>query len=126
MEQKSNSINIDLNDTHWERQNGHVSEFKVDSRWVLRENGTEEMLGHLRIVSHPDLKPGYMRSFFTYIISIENKSRIQQLQAIEDYQMTLVELEAYSVDKEYVTEKLEYDAPFKELETSYGVKVFGK
>lgn len=116
--------NIDLNDTYWDRVRGYVSEFRIDARWLLRQNKTEKPLGSLRIVSHPDLQPGYLRAFFTYVTSIRKKTNDEKLQSIEDYQMEVTELEVYSVDDDLKTDQELYEAPFKVLEERYGVKIF--
>ena len=63
-------MEIDLNNTFWDRLRGYVTELRVDARWVLKENETERPLGSLRIVSHPDLQPGYLRAIFTYVTEI--------------------------------------------------------
>jgi len=67
--------NIDLNNTYWDRIRGYVSELRVDARWILRQNETDKPLGSLRIVSHPDLRPGYLRSIFTQVTSIKPKTK---------------------------------------------------
>ena len=76
-------MDIDLNKTYWDRLKGFVSEHRVDARWVLRENDTERPLGSLRIVSHPDLSPGFLRAHFTFMTSIREKSKEEKLQTIE-------------------------------------------
>jgi len=116
--------NFDLNNTYWERIRGYVTELRVDSRWILRENDTEKPLGSLRIVSHPDLKPGYLRAFFSFVTSIRKKSKNEKIKTIEDYQMDITELEVYSVDDDIKTDSLIDEAPFKDLEESFGVKIF--
>ena len=117
-------MNIDLNNTSWDRLRGFVSEHRVDARWVLRENETERPLGSLRIVSHPDLPPGHLRAMFNYMISIREKTKHEKLQSLEDYQMELDELEVYSVDDEIKTDAQKFEAPYKELESMFDVKVF--
>jgi hypothetical protein len=117
---------IDLNNTYWDRLKGYITELRVDARWVLRQNKTNKPLGSLRIAAHPDLPPGYLRAIFTYVISIKIKTKEEKLQAIEDYQMELVELEVYSINEDLETETKEYKAPFKELEETFGIKIFEK
>lgn len=56
-------MEIDLNNTHWDRLRGFVSELRVDARWLLRENDSDKPLGSLRIASHPDLKRGIFVQF---------------------------------------------------------------
>lgn len=115
---------IDLNNTYWDRIRGYVSELRVDARWILRENGTDKPFGSLRIASHPDLHPGYLRAIFTYVKSIRKKSKIERLQTIEDYQMEDTELEVYSINDDISTETQTYEAPFKELQELFGIKIF--
>ena len=119
-------MEIDLNNTYWDRLKGFVSEHRVDARWVLRENDTDKPLGSLRIVSHPDLPPGYLRAMFIYMVSIREKSKQEKLQALEDYQMEAEELEVYSVEDEIKTDTQKFEAPYKELEEMFDVKVFEK
>lgn len=116
--------NIDLNNTYWERIRGFVSELRIDARWKLRQEETDKPLGSLRIVSHPDLHPGYLRAIFTYVTSISKKTNEEKLQTSEDYQMELSELEVYSIDEDVKTENKIYEAPFKELEGLFGIKIF--
>jgi len=35
-------MEIDLNNTYWERLRGFVTELRVDARWILKENETEK------------------------------------------------------------------------------------
>lgn len=120
---------IDLNNTYWENIVGYVSEILdnpkgVDRRWMLKENNTHKPLGSLRIVSHPDCPPGQLRAFFTFVTSIRKKSTEEKLQTTEDYHVDIMELEIYSIDNEVKTDSLKYEAPFKELENLFGVKIF--
>lgn len=115
---------FDLNDTYWDKLKGFVTELRIDERWILRQNNTEKSLGSLRIVSHPDLKAGYLRAFFTYVTSIREKSKEEKLKAIEDYQIEITEMEVYSISDEIKTETEIFEKPFKELEMLFGIKVF--
>lgn len=117
-------MEIDFNNTYWDRVKGFVSELRVDARWKLRENETNKPLGSLRIVSHPDCPPGYLRAFFTYVTSIRPKTKQEKIKTIEDYQIDAAELEVYSIDDDIQTELLKYEAPFKELEKMFDVKIF--
>jgi len=117
-------VEIDLNNSYWDRLRGFVTEHRVDARWVLRENETERPLGSLRIVSHPDLPPGFLRALFSYITSIREKNIQEKLKSTEDFQMELDELEVYSVDDDIKTESHKFEAPYKELEEMFSVKVF--
>jgi hypothetical protein len=117
-------MDIDLNNTFWDKLKGFVSEHRVDTRWILRENETERPLGSLRIVSHPDLPPGFLRAVFTYMTNIRKKTKEEKLQTVEDYQMKMEELEVYSIHDDIQTETQKFEAPYKELEEMFGVKVF--
>lgn len=115
---------VDLNNTYWDRLRGYVTELRVDARWILREIDTEKPYGSLRIVSHPDLKPGYLRAIFTYVLTIRTKTKEEKLKTIEDYQMDITELEVYSINDDINTESKTYEAPYKELENLFGIKIF--
>ncbi|MFW6242710.1 MAG: hypothetical protein ACOC2W_00970 [bacterium] len=115
---------VDIDNTYWDRIRGFLTEHRVDARWVLRLNNDNKPYGSLRIVSHPDLKPGYLRAIFMYVTSINEKSIEEKMKTVEDYQMDIGELEVYSVDDDIKTEKKIYEAPFKELEEVFGVKIF--
>lgn len=117
-------MNVNLENTYWERLTGFPTELRVDARWLLRIEGSDRTFGSLRIVSHPDLPPGQLRAFFTYVKDIKGKSDGEIMQTIEDYQMDVKELEVYSVDEHFETESDKYEAPFKELEELFGVKIF--
>ena len=115
---------INLNDTYWDKLNGYISELRIDARWILRGLKDDKPYGSLRIASFPDLKPGYLRAIFTYVTKITSKTKEEKLKAIEDYQMEMIELEVYSINEELKTETKEYEAPFKELDEMFGVKIF--
>lgn len=116
--------NIDLNNTYWDRVNGFPTKLRIDARWILRNNSDDKPYGSLRIVSHPDLKPGYLRAIFIYVVKLRKKSREEQLMSIEDYQIERNELEVYSISDDITTDTQTYEAPFKELEEIFGVKIF--
>lgn len=117
-------MEVNLDNTYWDRLRGYVTELRVDARWILRKEEDDKPYGSLRIVSHPDLKPGYLRAIFTYVTTIRAKTREEKLQTIEDYQMEITELEVYSINEDIKTENKTYEAPYKELEELFGVKVF--
>ena len=117
---------VDLNNTYWDRLRGYVTELRVDSRWVLKNSDTDKSYGSLRIASHPDLRPGYLRAIFTYVTTIRRKTNNEKLKTIEDYQMEIAELEVYSVTDDIQTETKTYEAPFKELQDMFGVDIFEK
>ena len=115
---------VSFDNTYWDRLRGYITELRVDARWVLREINTQKPLGSLRIASHPDLRPGYLRAIFTYVTSMRQKSKQEVLRTVEDYQMDITELEVYSIDDDINTEVKTYEAPFKELEKLFDVKIF--
>jgi hypothetical protein len=115
---------IDLNNTYWDRLRGYVTELRVDARWILRGNDDKKPYGSLRIVSHPDLAPGYLRAVFTYVISIKKKTNLEKLRTVEDYHIEATDLEVYSLNEDIKTETKQYEAPYRELEGMLGVKVF--
>jgi hypothetical protein len=119
-------MNVNLDNTYWDRLRGFVTELRVDARWVLRDEESDKPYGSLRIVSHPDLPPGQLRAIFNYVVTIDEKSKAQKMQATEDYQMELTELEVYSVDEKIETQNETIEAPYKELEGIFSVKVFEK
>ena len=118
-------MDFDLNNMYWDRLHGYVTELRVDSRWVLRGNDDDKSYGSLRIASHPDLPPGQLRAYFTYVTSIIPKTKEEKLKTIEDYQMELIELEVYSISDDIKSETKIYEAPFPELQELFDVKIFG-
>lgn len=119
-------MDIDFDNTYWDRLRGYVTELRVDARWVLRDSETDKPLGSLRIVSHPDCPPGQLRSFFTYVTDIRSKTKEEQLQTVEDYQIEIGELEVYSINDDIKTDIIKHEAPFKELEKLFNVDIFEK
>lgn len=116
---------ISLNGCYWERIYGYVTELRVDSRWILRKDGNDEKsYGSLRIVSHPDLKPGHLRAIFTYITSSREKSFFEKLKTTEDYLINIDELEAYSIDDEIKTNTEIIEDTNRNLSNLFGVKIF--
>jgi hypothetical protein len=115
---------IDLNNAYWDRLKGYFTELRVDARWILRDNDTKKPIGSLRIVSHPDLPPGQLRAFFTYVTEITPKTKSEKIQTIEDFQMDIAELEVYSISENIETGLNKIEKPFKELEELFGVKIF--
>ena len=109
---------------YWDRIIGYVSENKVDARWILKSNMDNRAHGSLRIVSHPDLKPGYLRAVASFVTSRKPKTNQEKLQAIDDYKIELNELEVYSVDEHIKTTITNHEAPLRELENLFGIKVF--
>lgn len=117
-------MEINLDNTYWEKITGYPTEHRVDKRWLLRKENDNRTYGSLRIVSHPDIPPGYLRAHFIYVTSIKPKNDNEIVQTIEDYQMDKKELEVYSVDENIETENETYEAPFKELEELFNIKIF--
>jgi hypothetical protein len=111
---------------YWERVFGFKSEHRVDARWILRDPNDDKSHGSLRMVSHPDLKPGYLRAYCSFVTARRPKTAEEIAQSIEDYQMEEIELEIYSVDDDIKTNTIEYEAPLRELEDKFGIKVFGQ
>ena len=115
---------LDLNDASWERLKGYVTELRVDSRWILKGKSDNKPYGSLRIASHPDLDPGYLRAIFTYVTTIKSKTNEDIIKTIEDYQIEINELELYSLEDDVETETKTIEAPYKELESIFDVKIF--
>lgn len=116
-------LEFNINNSYWDRVRGFVSELRVDARWILRGDDGKPY-GSLRIVSHPDLKPGYLRAYFTYVTSINPKTKKEKLQTVEDYEIELSELEVYSIDDTINTENKIYEAPMQELQKLFNIKIF--
>lgn len=119
-------MEIDLNDTYWERLSGYVTESRVDGRWILKSNINNKPYGSLRIVSHPDLKPGYLRAFYTFVKSVRPKSKTEKLKTIEDYCMDNIDIEVYSVDEKVESETVIFEKTHRELNEMFGVNIFEK
>lgn len=115
---------FNLDNTYWERYRGFVSDLRIDARWVLRKQGDDKSYGSLRIVSHPDLRPGYLRAVFMYITSKKSKTAAQKIQTLEDYQVEPEELEAFSIDDNINTETKRIEDTSKVLCELFGVKLF--
>jgi len=118
--------NIDLENTYWSRVTGYVTELKIDARWILHSNIDDKPCGSLRIASFPDVRPGFLRAYFMYMVSTRKKSDSEQIQATIDYEVSLDELEVYSIDEDIKTDVLIHDAPVKELQDMFGVNIFKK
>lgn len=113
-----------LENTYWERVRGYVTELRVDSRWILKKEGDDRSYGSLRIVSHPDLRPGYLRAIFTYVVSSREKTYSEKIKTTEDYLIELNELEAYSIDEEIHTKTDIIEDTNKNLSNLFNVKIF--
>lgn len=111
---------------YWEKVFGYVSENQVDARWILRYPNDSRAHGSLRIVSHPDLKPGYLRAYSTFVTSRRPKTREEIEKAVEEYKMQETELEIYSIDEHIETLERVLEDRYQELEKIFNVKVFGR
>lgn len=69
----------------WKRRHGYVSEFDVDARWVLYYPNDDRPHGSLRIVSHPDLPPGHLKSFVSIVTKRWNKTDEEINKSLETY-----------------------------------------
>jgi len=108
----------------WVRKVGYVSEFEIDARWVLYEDGNPRPQGSLRIVSFPDLPPGHLKSFCSIVIKRTPKTEQEIMDTVTKNDMTVEELELYSIDEHIETWDVTDTAPLYKLEKTYGVKVF--
>lgn len=117
-------MNINLSNTYWERIVGYPTELRVDARWMLKNVEDDKPYGSLRIVSHPDLPPGQLRAILIFIKSSREKSDDEIMQTVEDYLIDIKELEVFSIDQAIETDKIVHEAPFKELEEIFKVKIF--
>lgn len=116
-----------MNDNfYWDRITGFASEFKIDARWLLRQEGNDAVQGSLRIVSHPDLRPGYFRAYISLVENIEQRKANEILKLIEDNKMSEIELEVYSAKDKFNVNNQTIEDTLKNIETMFGVKVFGK
>lgn len=108
----------------WEEVIGFLSENQIDKRWTLRSNLDENAHGSLRIVSHPDLKPGHLRAIVSLVKSRKPKTEKEIEKLMEDFQMTKIELEAYSIDDDIETIDTRYVDTYQELEKMFGIEIF--
>jgi len=113
-----------IKEFYWERIRGFISENDIDARWILRKYTDNKAHGSLRIVSHPDLKPGYLRAFWTVVTKRSPKTQQEILETIEKYKMDIKELELYSVDENIETTSRIIEEPLKKIEELFGVKIF--
>ncbi len=108
----------------WQRKIGFVSEFKIDARWVLYEDGNPRPQGSLRIVSFPNLPPGHLMCFCSIITKRTPKTEDEIVNTIVKHDLSQEELEIYSIDEHLETWDVTESAPSYKLEKTYGVKVF--
>lgn len=69
----------------WVRKHGYVSECDIDARWILYHPNDERPQGSLRIVSHPDLPPGHLKSFVSLVTKRWPKTKNEISQTLQNY-----------------------------------------
>jgi hypothetical protein len=69
----------------WERKIGYVTECDIDARWVLYYPNDPRPQGSLRIVSHPDLPPGHLRSYVSIVTKRWPKTREDFARTFQQY-----------------------------------------
>ena len=109
---------------YWERMRGFFTEHNIDARWLLKNKNDEKTYGSLRVVSHPDLKPGYLRVFYTIVDEVHERTRKEIQKLIDDCKMKESELEVYSAKDKLVTTTDKFEAPKREIEEMFKVKIF--
>ena len=118
----------EIKEKYWERRPYVASEFKIDARWIFREvddpNDPPKAWGSLRIVSHPDLRPGYLKAYSSFVTSRRPKTEEEIEQTKDAYKMEDIELEVYSVDEHITTQDFELIDTKRNLEERFGVTIF--
>lgn len=69
----------------WVRMHGYITECDIDARWVLYYPNDPKPQGSLRIVSHPDLPPGHLRSFVSIVTKRWPKTSAELAKTLENY-----------------------------------------
>jgi hypothetical protein len=69
----------------WVRKHGYVSEFDIDARWILYHANDERPQGSLRVVSHPDLPPGHLKSFVSFVTKRWPKTKDEVSKTLQNY-----------------------------------------
>jgi hypothetical protein len=119
-----------MSDKHWERLHGFISEHPIDARYILRDPDNDKAWGSLRVIGYDPsmgiLPPGYLKAYASFVTHRRPKSHEEIEQSLNDYQMESIELEVYSVDEHVTTEDMTHQAPKREIEEIYGIKIFGK
>lgn len=112
----------------WIRKYGYVSEFDIDARWVLYYPNDNRPYGSLRIVSHPDLPPGHLKSFVSIVTKRWNKTEEEINKSLERYGLmddtNLYYHNGVFYKKKILTEnektiKVTYDDPITEKEKNH-------
>lgn len=113
---------------YWERLIGYASEHPIDSRYILRDPNDDKAWGSLRVIGYDPkmgvLPPGYLRAYASFVTSRRPKTEQEILNSINEYQMESIELEVYSVDEHVVTDEMVHEAPKREIEEIFGIKIF--
>jgi len=113
-----------VNEFYWERVRGYLTENRVDARWVLKKHNDNKAHGSLRIVSHPDLKSGYLRAFWTLVTKRTPKTQEEIEATVDELQMDIKELELYSVNENIETTSRIIEEPLKKLQELFSVNIF--
>ena len=85
MEEIEDDDNATIVQGTWVRKHGYVSECDIDARWILYYPNDDRPHGSLRIVSHPDLPPGHLRSFVSIVTKRWPKSPEELGKTLEQY-----------------------------------------
>lgn len=111
---------------YWQRIHGYLSENDIDARWILKSRDLEDQkaYGSLRIVSHPDLKPGYLRAYSEFVVSRSPKTKQELEKTVKDYKIDVLDLDYYSIDENIKTTTITHEDRKQVLEEHFGVKVF--
>lgn len=119
-----------MSDRKWERIHGFISEHPIDARYILRDPDNDKAWGSLRVIGYDPkmgiLSPGYVRAFASFVTSRRPKTQEEINQSLEDYQMESIELEVYSVDEHVETKDITYEAPKREIEEMFKIKILRK
>jgi hypothetical protein len=70
---------------NWTRKIGYITECDIDARWILYYPNDSRPQGSLRIVSHPDLPPGHLRSFVSLVVKRKPKTKEDLVKTFEQY-----------------------------------------
>jgi len=123
-------MSSNTNDKYWERLHGFISEHPIDARYILRDPDNDKAWGSLRVIGYDPkmgiLPPGYLKAFASFVTSRRPKTEEEIQQSLDEYQMESIELEVYSVDEHVETKELTYEAPKREIEEMYNIKIFRK
>jgi len=117
-------MDINIDGLFFERIHGYYTDLRVDSRWQLKKRYDGEPYGSLRIVSHPDLKPGYLRAIFNYVTSKTSKTDNEIIRDVEDFKIDIADLETIDVEHDVKTEQIVLEMTQRELSELFGVKIF--